>query len=95
MKQLTIEHTHGVLVLSDVTLNPYDCDARMHGGNAFRGHVAVGTVVSGGVTNRLFHCTSYTPFPVGEQMRYDIYGCTPRCVDAEADKWHVSCVSCG
>lgn len=87
MKQLTIEHNHGHLTLADVTVTEVESC-----GYKFKN--ARGTVVDGGVTNRLFHATSYTPYPVGQPMDRAIYG-TPRCVDEAKDHWYISQVFCG
>jgi len=95
MNELTIEHNHGVCILTDVEALPYDYDASKHGGSKFTGHVMRGTVKGGGVTSRLWTASSYTPFKVWEQMDYDIYGRTPYCYDEAAGRWRVSTVSCG
>jgi hypothetical protein len=94
MRMLTIEHNHGVLVLQDVTFETYT-RPKTDWSTESAGRVAVGTVVSGGQTSRLFHATSYTPFKVGSTMKYDLYGREPYCSNRETDEWYVSCVSCG
>ncbi len=88
MKQLTIEHNHGVLVLADVELMPYEYNGRSN-------NVAKGTVVRGSTTNRLFHATSTTHEKAGVEKEYDIYGRKPYLQDAENDHWYVSVVTCG
>lgn len=83
MKKLVIEHNHGVYELKDAELirtTPPRMFVR-------------GTVTGGGVTNRLFWATSFTPEPVGEVREYGIWR-EPRCVNKENDEWYVSNVLC-
>lgn len=95
MKQLTIHHNHGVLVLANVTMESYEYDARQYGGHSFTGHVASGTVVNGHSTSRLFWATSTQHDTPGKTKRYDIYGHRPQCSNKERDEWVVSVQSCG
>ncbi|UNA00849.1 hypothetical protein ZHS_93 [Edwardsiella phage vB_EpM_ZHS] len=83
MKQLTIEHNHGVVVLKDAYL------VEEHGAK-----YAKGICIDGGVTNSLFGHTSYQPFTVGAEMLYPCYRAL-RCTDHEQDHWVTSVVSCG
>lgn len=96
MAQLRIEHNHGVLVLKDVTVVPYENVVDRNGyPHTYKGSVAEGTVVSGSTTNRLFHATHTTHEVPGTPMKYDLYGRKPYQVDAEQDHWYVSVVTCG
>lgn len=83
MKQLTIEHNHGVLVLKDAYLVE-------EGGYKY----AKGIVVDGGETSRLFTATSYRAFKVGSEMMYPCHR-PVFCTDADKDEWCTSVVSCG
>lgn len=85
IKKLTIEHNHGVYVLENVELLPYGDEAKGC-------RKARGTVVSGGVTNRLFGATSYTPEEKGEIMEIDIWNRHCYRTNADLDHWHVSIV---
>lgn len=90
LPELRITHNHGSLVLKDAELIPYTYNGRTC-------HTARGTVVSGGVTNRLFHATSTTPFPKGEIMSWDIFGKEPlEAWDAKGTgRYYVDCCFCG
>jgi hypothetical protein len=82
MKRLTIEHNHGVLILRDAETFTRD-------GYGY----AAGIVEGGGQTSRLFHATSYTPFPVGVRKEWIIGSSKPR--ERKPDDWYVSAVFCG
>ena len=64
-----VDTNNGTVLLKDVQWTPYDlaCRYNPEGDNGF----IVGTVVSGGVTNRLFHVTHYVPETPGKSMRVD------------------------
>lgn len=79
MKLLTIRHNHGILVLSDASIE----DGK-----------ATGIVVDGGVTNRLFTATSYRPFEKGTEMSYPVWGRKPYCTDETKDEWCMSVEFC-
>ena len=83
MKQLTIEHNHGVVVLKDAYL--VEENGRQY---------AKGICVGGGETSRLFTATSYRAFPVGAEMLYPCHRAM-YCVDEAQDHWETSVVSCG
>jgi hypothetical protein len=83
MKQLTIEHNHGVVILKDAYLVEEK-------GTQY----AKGICIGGGSTSRLFHATSYRPFDTGVEMLYPCHR-TPWCSDEALDQWQVSVVLCG
>ena len=84
MKQLTIEHNHGVVVLENAEL------VKDESGYQY----AKGICVGGGVTSRLFSASSYTPFKTGVEMTYPCHR-APFCTDKASDYWVASVVSCG
>lgn len=93
--ELTIKHNHGTLVLADALVEeraPYKDSAT---GKEYPQRFAVGTVVGGGRTSRLFHATSYKPFPVGERMEWPLYGRTIYPVHDKAGSYTVDCCFCG
>lgn len=83
MKQLTIEHNHGVVVLKD---------AEIVDDNGWK--VAKGICIGGGETSRLFSATVYKPFPTGVEMTYPCHR-APYCTDEALDHWCASVVTCG
>ena len=87
MKRLVIEHNHGAYVLEDVELVPYG-EAR------YDCRTAKGTVIEGGVANRLFSATSYTPETKGAIKEVDIWNRSCYCTDKQLDHWRCSIVLC-
>lgn len=61
---LTIIHNHGAMVLRNAQIDDEG--------------VARGECIGGGVTSRLFHATSTRPYPVGQQLTYQLWGRKPR-----------------
>jgi hypothetical protein len=84
MKQITIEHNHGVVVLKDAEL------IKAPSGYQY----ARGVCVGGGSTSRLFGASHYAPFETGVVMDYPCHR-APYCTDADQDHWRASVVSCG
>ena len=82
MKQLTIEHNHGVVILQDAVL--------LKEANGYQ--YARGICIGGGETSRLFSATSYKPFHTGIEMQYPCHR-APYCVDEAQDHWRASVVS--
>ena len=94
MNNLIIKHNHGQLILSDVSLVPYDFSETICGNKRrYTGFDAVGTILGGGETSRLFHATSTHKYPVGQQKTYRLFGRTPH--DLGNDNWFVDCSFCG
>lgn len=77
--RLVIEHNHGHCTLENVTVDE-------HG-------EAQGTVVDGGVTNRLFHVTSYHPFEKGTLKSWPLYGRKPY-PTGKPGEFRVNCCFC-
>lgn len=65
-----IIHNFGQTTLRDATWYPYPVGREHYNSDGTNGYLE-GTVVSGGVTNRLFHATSHTPYKVGSIRRED------------------------
>lgn len=86
MNTLRISDNYGSLVMRDVTITESE-----YRGNPY--YEAIGTVVSGGITNRLFHATHTKPYPVGETFKYELYGRYP--VQLSDGTWFVDCHTCG
>lgn len=84
--ELHITTNHGYLHLRDVTLEPYLYEGRTW-------HTAVGTVVDGAETSRLFHASSTKREEPGKVVRYPLDGRKP--YQDSAGVWHVSTVFCG
>lgn len=92
MKQLYIETNHGFIQLRDVSIEQHP---RTWGDRKGTYAVAVGTVEASAQTSRLFTSSSTTEvYPKGERVEYAVYR-APYCVDAAADSWRVSTVTCG
>ena len=95
--RLVIEHNHGHLTLTNVDIiEREETSIDYIGGGGRRQRVvriARGITESGGYMSRLFHATSYTPFPVGKVKEWPLYGRTP--YQSGAGEWRVSCVFCG
>lgn len=80
--KLTIRHNHGELVLQNARIEvreePVYGITEWHGygdtGRKMKVRYAVGKVAGGGSTSRLFNATAYTPFPVGEEKEWPVYG---------------------
>ena len=84
--ELYIETNHGFLHLRDVRLEPYDYEGRVW-------QNAVGIVVDGAATSRLFSATSTRREVPGKLVSYPLYGRKPY-QDTDG-KWRVSTVTCG
>jgi hypothetical protein len=93
MNELYIETNHGFLHLRDVELREMELTGTSYEGRGWK--VARGTVIAGSETSRLFHATSTKRETPGEIQECPLYGRKPYCTDEAADKWYVSCVTCG
>ena len=94
IEKLIIQHNHGQLILGDVSLVPYEESETIgYQKRTYKGFDAIGTILGGGETSRLFHATSTTKYPVGQQKTYRLWGRTP---SANGDgSWFVDCSFCG
>jgi hypothetical protein len=90
---LHIEHNHGYLILSDVSLEVVDGEpSRVYPGEKVKHITAHGTVVKGVSTSRLFHATKTNEDTVGELVSYPLN----RMPDKYSDgTYHTSVVTCG
>jgi hypothetical protein len=85
---IVIDHNHGQIVLCNATWRPYPLGREHYNVDGNNGYIE-GTVVSGGHTSRLFHCSSFKPLPVGTIHRQDY------CPITRIHSGRISCVTCG
>ena len=104
---ITIQHNHGHLKLANAhireekqhrvsqyhALRPDGTYGTIYSDQYDICRYAVGTVVSGGVMNRLFHASSYQPFEVGSIKEWPLYGRTP--IERKPGEFKVDCCFCG